>query len=154
MKISLFPTCCRSSVDIYERQPDNFAEFLQCFEQARNHAKVPSLSGMAVHPAFAALHCQHHTTYTKALRCFLYRADLWSLTVYYVYEGRARTKGQEPAQNHARVAFKAGHPAAPTVAVIFGAVQRKGMLEHFRQIVCVSVAYALPSYSGVVYVTC
>jgi hypothetical protein len=74
---------------------------------------------------------------------------MWSPTVSHVAEGRAHTKGQEAAQNHARAAFKAGQPAEPKVAVTFGAVQHKAMLEHFRQIACVSVVYSLPSHSAV-----
>ena len=64
--------------------PKLFPEFLDCFQEARNHVSAVRCFGMQEHPVILDLVGQHHTKFTKALRALNYRADILEPHVFFV----------------------------------------------------------------------
>jgi hypothetical protein len=66
--------------NMFLEEPELFRDFLEVFQEARNHASASVTFRVENHPAVRDCVGKHHTKMSSAMRAILYRADFWSPT--------------------------------------------------------------------------
>lgn len=131
--------------NVFQDDPDMFADFIKAFEYCRNHAACPITFGLEGHPAVRACVGQHHTRVTHVLRAVIYRSDLWSPTHSVRPAELHHSNGKDAATILAEKIVSAVDPAVPSQKLSIERIRQHAALCHLRGVANTHDVFSLPA---------